>query len=135
MVCSRIYRGKLISHSLWKCKASDVGLIPSGTELLTIEMSPGLAGTYAFKIKVKNRTKNYIYLFQFNKVKINDNIVSFFVSTAVNVNDNSVNTGNLPILVIEFEEGEVARLLSEDRWFKNESWFKVEIEDLQLTIF
>lgn len=134
MINNRVYQGKVVEHSLWTEKAEEGGR-STPVEVSTIEMSPGLAGAYTFKAKARNGTKTYLHHGQFNRVVISDNRVSFYVTKAASVNGRKSKSGDNPILIIEFNDGEVSRLLHEDRWFKNESWFKVEIEDLQLSIF
>jgi hypothetical protein len=121
-------------HSLWTEVAKEGGS-PAPVEVAAIEMSPGLAGSYTFKAKARNGTKSYLHHGQFNKAVISDNRISFFVTRVVRINGKSRKSSNEPILVIDFDEGEISRLLSEDRWFKSETWFKVVVEDLQLSIF
>jgi len=128
MIGNRVYRGTVVRHSLWKV---DNSFVP----VTTIEMSPGLAGAYTFKAKARYGTKTYVHHGRFNKAVISDNRISFFITQAVLIKGKSKNHANEPCLVIDFEEGEISRLLSEDRWFKDGRWFKVVVENLQPTIF
>lgn len=134
MIKNRLYKGKVIFHSLW-IEKSEENTLSWSIEVSRIEMSPALAGSYTFKAKARIGSKSYQYHGSFNKVVISNNLISFYVTRTLSVNAPTNKLGNKPIIIIEFDEGEVSRLLKEDRWFKNESWFKVVIEDLQLSIF
>jgi hypothetical protein len=133
MSTNKIYAGKVIAHNIWY--AEDEQPI----EMSHIEMMAGLAGAYTWHAKVKGVPKTVEHHGQFNKVVINGNIVSFFVARGVKRDCPKSIAQEMgperPILKIEFGPGEVTRLLNQDRWFKTQAWFKVNVEDLQLSIF
>lgn len=132
MTDHRSYRGKVISHVIWRGnqKTNNISI-----KVSRVEMIPGLAGTYSWIAKPQSGAKALHHHGKFDTAIINGNQISFYVDRPLSVNGKRLNATNIPILVIEFEEGEVTRLLSEDRWFKKQSWFKVIIKDLQLSIF
>lgn len=132
MIKKRSYKGKVIKHAIWREKEDANGKL---INMANVEMVPGLAGTYSWSAKPRSGSKTLHYHGQFDKAVINGDRISFFATRPVSVNGKNLKSKDTPIMIIEFKEGEVSRLLNEDRWFKNQSWFKVEIEDLQLSIF
>ncbi|RRJ54708.1 hypothetical protein EHV15_34490 [Paenibacillus oralis] len=132
MIKKRSYKGKVLKHSIWRESDEAKGML---IDIGKVEMMPGLAGTYSWNAKPRSGNKNYHYHGQFDKAIINGDCISFFVTQPVSVNGRSIKNDDTPLITIEFEMGEVSRLLYEDRWFKNQSWFKVLIEELQLSIF
>ncbi|MGV2886037.1 hypothetical protein [Paenibacillus taichungensis] len=132
MIKKRSYRGKVLSHLIWRESDDAKGKL---IDIANVEMMPGLAGTYSWNAKPRSGSKAVHYHGRFDKAIINGDRISFFVTRPASVNGKNIEIDITPQMVIEFEEGEVSRLLYEDRWFKNQSWFKVLIEDLQLSIF
>jgi len=120
-----IYRGTVICHELWYDISWNKGTRKLA-DVHKVEMSPGLAGTYIFKGNARHSGKVYLYRGTFDKAVISNNQITFYWSG---------HPANKPLLVVDFDPGEVNRLLSEDRWFQDQSWFKVVIEDIQLSIF
>jgi len=128
MLSKRVYKGKVISQSIW-------GEREKGKPTpMNIEMAPGLAGNYSWRAKLTSGSKILHYQGKFDTAVIQGDRISFLTTRPVSINGNKINGPEIPLLVIEFEEGEVCRLLSEDRWFRTESWFKVIINELQLSI-
>lgn len=132
MINKRSYKGKVISHNLWSKDQETKGNL---IKMSNVEMIPGLAGTYSWIAKPRSGAKALNHHGQFDTAIINGNRISFFVTPPLSINGKKMTKTDVPILVIDFEEGEVTRLLSEDRWFKTQSWFEVIIEELQLSIF
>lgn len=132
MTTRRSFKGKVVSQTIWSPYITRSG---KSIDIVNIEMTPSFAGTYYWNVKLRNVDKVLSYHGKFDKAVINGDQVSFFVSPPISVNGKKFKYVEEPFLVIKFDKGEVTRLLSVDRWFRSHTWFNVEIEELQLTIF
>lgn len=109
----RPYKGKIINQNLWH----------GNSEVRDVLMQPGLAGSYTWIATESARSKQFLYHGHFHRAIIENDSISFWGAK-----------GDL-LLSIHFDKGEVKRILNNDNWFKSESWFKVDILQLQLTLF
>lgn len=134
MIYKRSYKGKVLQHSIWR-KTDDTKEHEQPICISNVIMRPGLAGAYLWSAKPHSGSKTLNHQGRFDKAIINGDRITFFIKRPIIVNGNDLKDNDSPFLVIKFDEGEVSRLLYEDRWFKTQSWFKVVIENLQLSIF
>lgn len=109
----RPYKGKIINQNLWL----------DNIKVRDVLMLPGLVGSYTWIATEPGRNKQALYHGHFNRAVIEDDTITFW------------GENNKLLITIRFDKGEVQRMLRTDNWFKSESWFKVVISELQLTLF